>query len=187
MIRLITALMLFATAGLASACTATADPPTPTTDPPKSADAERFPNMDNYTPANPDDYTQELDNPGRPEKLTVYQFNTPDGIGCGFGQPPSAGCSGNNLPAIPPAMCDPDTRRYNYNSMSTSQGLRQWADSLPTCHTNTSGAKTLPPFHTLTVYGVTCGVDDKGTTACKDPQGRAFVLSPAWSGWIPKV
>ncbi|RIS84933.1 hypothetical protein D2E54_06285, partial [Mycobacteroides abscessus] len=47
--------------------------------------------------------------------------------------------------------------------------------------------KALPPFHSITVSDVTCGVDDKGTTACKDPQGRAFVLSPSWSGWIPKV
>jgi len=45
----------------------------------------------------------------------------------------------------------------------------------------------LSPFHTLTVFGVTCGVDDKKMTACKDPQGRGFVLSPSWSGWIPKA
>jgi hypothetical protein len=35
--------------------------------------------------------------------------------------------------------------------------------------------------------GVTCGVDDKKMTACKDSQGWGFVLSSEWSGWIPKV
>ncbi|MBZ4620668.1 hypothetical protein GBO18_12020, partial [Mycobacterium avium subsp. hominissuis] len=35
--------------------------------------------------------------------------------------------------------------------------------------------------------GVVCGVDDSGTTACKDPQGRGFVLSPHGSGWLPHV
>lgn len=181
MIRLITALMLFTTAGLASACTATADPPTPTTEP-KSADAARFPNMDNYTPANRDDYMWQTENPGRPNKLTTYGFSTPDGIGCTYGQSPSASCAGNNLPSIPP-VCDSGGKSYGANEISTDVGLRQVG--MP-CNGN-STAKTLPPFHTLTVYGVTCGVDDKGTTACKDPQGRAFVLSPSWSGWIPKV
>ncbi|QCR71458.1 hypothetical protein FCV17_06315 [Mycobacterium avium subsp. hominissuis] len=32
-----------------------------------------------------------------------------------------------------------------------------------------------------------CGVDNSGTTACKDPQGRGFVLSPHGSGWLPHV
>ena len=47
--------------------------------------------------------------------------------------------------------------------------------------------KTLPPLHSITVDGVICGVDDAGTTACKDPQGRAFVLSPHGSGWLAHV
>ncbi|MBS9535178.1 hypothetical protein KIH27_16445 [Mycobacterium sp. M1] len=47
--------------------------------------------------------------------------------------------------------------------------------------------KTLPPFHSIALGGVICGVDDAGTTACKDPQGRGFVLSPKGSGWLPHV
>ncbi len=47
--------------------------------------------------------------------------------------------------------------------------------------------KTLPPFHTITVDGAACGVDDAGTTACKDPEGRGVVLSPKGSGWLEKV
>lgn len=182
MIRLIAALPLLTVIGLSSACTATADPPTPTTEP-KSAEAARFPNMDNYAAANPDDYKTQYETPGRPgAKMTRYDFTTPDGIGCGFEQRPSASCAGNNLPSIAP-VCDPPKRSYGGNEISTNTGLREVG--IP-CDGNASG-KTLPPFHTLTVYGVTCGVDDKGTTACKDPQGRAFVLSPSWSGWIPKV
>jgi hypothetical protein len=30
-------------------------------------------------------------------------------------------------------------------------------------------------------------VDNAGTTACKDPQGRGFVLSPRGSAWLPHV
>jgi len=48
-------------------------------------------------------------------------------------------------------------------------------------------SKQLPAFHTIIVNGVTCGVDDKKMTACKDPQGRGFILSPAWSGWLPNL
>lgn len=33
--------------------------------------------------------------------------------------------------------------------------------------------KTLSPLHSITVGSAVCGVDDAGTTACKDSQGRA--------------
>ncbi|BDB45229.1 MULTISPECIES: hypothetical protein [Mycobacterium] len=183
MIRLITALLL-TLAGLASACTATADTPTPTTEP-RFADAARFPNMDSYTAANPDNYKTEYETPGRPgAKMTRYGFTTPDGIECGFEQSPSAGCTGIHFPSMPRALCDPSNQKFALYGISTNSGLQQYGDSK--CDAPPA-AKVLPPFHTLTVYGVTCGVDDKGTTACKDPQGQAFVLSPTWSGWIPKV
>ncbi|WP_236978351.1 MULTISPECIES: SUR7/PalI family protein [Mycobacterium] len=138
--------------------------------------------MSNYTPANPDDYMWQTENPGRPNKLTTYGFRTPDGVECTFGQSSSASCVGNRLPSIPP-VCDPPKRNYGANEISTDIGLREVG--MP-CD-DTSLSNVLPPFHTLTVFGVTCGVDDKGTTACKDPQGRGFVLSPTWSGWIPKI
>jgi hypothetical protein len=187
-IRLIAALLLLATVGLSSACTATADPPTPSTTASSAPGSARtFPDMSSYTAANPDEYKRESDNPGRPTKLITYGFTTPDGVECTFGQPPSASCAGNNLPAIAPAVCDPEQRVFRYNTISTSQGVRQWPRSRSTCSENPSSGKELPPFHTLTVFGVTCGVDDKGTTACKDRQGRGFVLSPSWSGWLPKV
>jgi hypothetical protein len=41
--------------------------------------------------------------------------------------------------------------------------------------------------HSITVNGIICGADNAGTTACKDPQGRGFVLSPHGSGWLPHV
>jgi hypothetical protein len=187
-LRLITTLLFLTTLGLSSACNATADPPAPSpTDPSAPGSTRPFPDMSNYSAVNPDEYKWETDNPGRPTKLTTYGFNTPDGVRCTFGQSSSASCAGINLPGIPPAVCDPVQRVFRYNTISTSQGVQQWPQSRPTCTSNPSRGKVLPPFHTLTVYGVTCGVDDKGTTACKDPQGRGFVLSPSWSGWLPKV
>jgi hypothetical protein len=184
--RLIAVFLLLMSAGLTSACTATAEPP-PATETSGPTNPGTFPDMSKYTPVNPDDYGQQLDNPGRPDKRTDYFFSTPDGIRCLFGQPPGAACNGNNLPGIPPAVCDPAQQVFEQNSISTSRGVQQSALSGPPCSVSASLGKELPPFHTLTVFGVTCGVDDKGTTACKDPQGRGFVLSPSWSGWIPKV
>ena len=187
MLRFVATLLVLAATGLSSACTATADTPTPTPAPPdasKPIAPGTFPDMSSYTTVSPDDYMWQTDNPGRPYKLTNYGFTTPDGVQCGFGQIPLASCAGNNLPAVPPAKCDPAQRAFGDNEISTNGDLRQVSD---TGCANTASSKVLPPFHTLTVYGVTCGVDDRGTTACKDPQGRGFVLSPSWSGWIPKV
>ena len=177
------AALLLAIASLTSPCKAIADPTTPT----PSGGAEIFPSMSGYTPVNPDDYKSELDNPGRPTKLTTYDFTTPDGVQCTFGQPASGSCGGNNLPSVPPATCDPVHGIYRYNSISTSQGVRQWPRADMNCENKAPTGKLLPPFHPLTVYGVTCGVDDKKTTACKDSQGRGFVLSPSWSGWLPHI
>jgi hypothetical protein len=177
MTRFVTALVLFTSVGLSSACTAIADPQKP-------VEQGKFPDISSYAPVNADDYMWQTDNPGRPNKITTYGFSTPDGIGCTFGESSSASCTGNNFPTIPAAHCDPAQGTYGENEISTDTGLRKISDT--GCASNAL-SKVLPPFHTLTVYGVTCGVDDKGTTACKDPQGRGFVLSPSWSGWIPKV
>jgi hypothetical protein len=185
MIRVMGAVLLLAVLGLTSACTATADPPTPTNT--SAPTARQFPDMSDYTPVRPDDYIEQLDNPGRPNKLVTYSFNTPDGVECSFGQPASASCGGNDLPSIPPAVCDPKQGIYRYNLISTSRGVQQWSRGGSNCSENPATHKVLPPFHKLTMYGVTCGVDDKGTTACVDPQRRGFVLSPSWSGWLPKV
>lgn len=175
MIRPIAVLLSLIAAGVSSACAATANPPAPST----------FPDMSSYTPVNPEDYKRETDNPGRPTKMVTYGFTTPDGIGCTFDQKPSASCTGNNLPAIPPAKCDPVRGPVEVNGISTDIGLRQYGGS--TCKDGSPVNKVLHPFHTVTVYGVTCGVDDKRMTACKDPPGRGFVLSPSWSGWLPHV
>ncbi len=189
-LRFVATLLLFVTVGLSSACTATADPPAPTpapTDASKPVEAGKFPDMSGYTAVNPDDYVQQLDNPGRPNLLTKYAFSTPDGVQCSFGQPASASCGGNNLPGIPPAVCDAAQGIYRYNLVSTSQGVQQWPRGDTNCSDGSVPHEVLPAFHTLAVDGVTCGVDDKATTACKDPQGRGFVLSPSWSGWIPRT
>lgn len=147
------------------------------------ADAPKFPDISHYAPVNPQDYVIELPNPGRPSPLQVTRFLTPDGITCSFSNTPSAGCTGNNFPAIPPASPSPGGGPRE-NGISTNAGLRQYgvanSDQQPLF-------KTLPPFHSITVDGVTCGVDDADTTACKDPRGQGFVLSPNGSGWLAHV
>lgn len=146
-----------------------------TTAPPQSwADAPKFPDMSHYTPANVADYEIDASTPGI--HATQVVFLTPDGITCNFMTPPSAGCTGNNFPAVTPAS-------IGVNSIGTDYELDQIGSGIP----HASNLKTLPPFHTLTVDGITCGVDDARTTACKDSQGHGFVLSPKGSGWLPQV
>lgn len=171
-------------AALLSACTATAEPTTTPTEPPKSGDAARFPDLSSYTPVDIVDYRIDTTSPGHPSSGTY--FLTPDGIMCNF---PTlvAQCMGNNLPGVPPAASNPSAGANGVNWISTDGGLKQTNAAPASGVVLGQQIKTLPPFHSITVSDVTCGVDDKGTTACKDPQGRAFVLSPSWSGWIPKV
>ncbi|RAV09475.1 hypothetical protein DQP57_15185 [Mycobacterium colombiense] len=69
------------------------------------------------------------------------------------------------------------------NWIGTASRLQQIAPSGPP----PNGVKTLPPSHSITVDGVICGVDNSGMTACKDPQGHGFVLSPHGSSWLPHV
>lgn len=142
----------------------------------------RFPNLIGYTPVNASDYTITYPNSGRPTPLQVIAFVTPDGVSCAFGSPPSAGCTGNNLPGLPPAA--PSGATSPVNSISTGSSPQQTGTPIDT---NGQPLKTLPPLHSITVDGVICGVDNSGMTACKDPQGRGFVLSSHGSGWLPHV
>ena len=159
-------------AGIVSAivtsCTAHADPPA-------------FPDISGYTPVNVADYTIGLPNTGRAPLDTVY-FLTPDGITCDFFSG-EAQCTGNNFPALPPA-----TAASNVNAVGTTSGLGQTSDPIAANgQVYGHSLNTLPPLHSIAVNGVICGVDNGGTTACKDPQGRGFVLSPHGSGWLPHV
>lgn len=145
------------------------------------ADAPAFPDISGYTPVTVQDYTIGLPNTGRAPLDTVY-FLTPDGITCDFFSG-EAQCTGNNFPAIPPAA-----EAGSVNSIGTASGLGQTND--PIAANNQAYGRplhTLPPMHSITVNGVVCGVDNAGTTACKDPQGRGFVLSSHGSGWLPHV
>lgn len=140
-----------------------------------------FPDLSGYTPVTVSDYTITLPNPGRPPLNAVY-FLTPDGITCDFGNPPAAGCTGNNLPGIGPENKNP------YTYIGTDTGIEP-ATSTPYVNATIQEhqIRTLPPLHSITVDGVICGVDNSGMTACKDPQGRGFVLSPHGSSWLPHV
>jgi hypothetical protein len=142
-----------------------------------------FPDLSSYSRVNIQDYTISIPNPPSPAGRVVY-FLTPDGITCDFTSPAVAQCTGNNFPSIPPVT--PASAGVNW--IRTDEGLSQTSDALAPDHlVQGHPIASLPPLHSITVDGVVCGVDNAGTTACKDPQGRGFVLSPQGSGWLPHV
>ncbi len=149
---------------------------------PASADAPRFPNIDSYSPVDIADYNRPITTPRR-DPFDAYYFVTPDGVTCNFlsGQ---AQCLGNNFPGVAPAESSETPGVQTENWIGTATGLKQTSSRI---HAPRPSFKALLPFHSIIVDGVICGVDDKGTTACKDGEGRGFILSPAWSGWLPKV
>jgi hypothetical protein len=138
------------------------------------ATTPQFPDFSKYAPVDVADYRVDSSSPGHPGTQVV--FLTPDGITCAFSTPASAGCAGNTFPAVSAA-------ESGVNSIGTDTPMD--TTNAPIAHGRTT--KTLPPFHTITVDGVVCGVDDARTTACKDTRGRGFVLSPNGSGWLPHV
>ncbi|WP_207546570.1 hypothetical protein [Mycobacteroides chelonae] len=158
-------------AALLNACTAHAEPP-------------KLPDISGYTPVNAQDYAIDTTTPGHPSTGTY--FVTPDGIMCGFSNI-QAQCTGNNFPAVAPAISDPDRGINGVNWIGTTTGLQQTNEGPVSGKVHGQVVKTLPPFQSIAVGGTICGVDDSGTTACKDSQGRGFVLSPKGSGWLPKV
>jgi hypothetical protein len=152
---------------------------------PAHADPATFPDLGSYTPVNPVDYTIDTTTPGMTSSKVV--FLTPDGISCDF-MIEQAQCTGNNFPGVPPVETDPAKGLNGANWIGTLTRLKKTGNPISTDGTfRDQPIKTLPPFHSITFNGMTCGVDDKGTTACKDAQGRGFILSPSWSGWLPKV
>jgi len=163
-------------AGLLSACTAHAKP-----------EPGKFPDISGYTPVHVDDYRIDTTSPGHPTSATY--FLTPDGIVCGFSPGLGAGCTGNGFPATPPQPWDPAAGLTGVNSIDTITGLGTSNAPISMDNKTILGQriKTLPPFHSIAIYGAICGVDDEKTTACKDSQGRGFVLSPTWTEWLPKV
>lgn len=145
------------------------------------ADTPPFPDLSSYTPVNVADYTIELDNPGRPEPGQAVYFLTPSGIACKFISPPEVRCTGNNFPGITPAA-------VGTNVIGTDITLRQTGDPIGSDNAvQGHPIQTLPALHSITVNGVICGVDNAGMTACKDPQGQGFVLSPQGTSWLPHV
>ena len=143
------------------------------------AEPSKFPDISGYAPVDISEYGIDTTSPGVPSSQVF--FLTPDGIPCSFSSG-TVGCKGDNLPGIPAE----DKKPYTY--IDTVTGIQPARSTSYVDNTiRVQPIKTLPPLHSITVGDVTCGVDDKQTTACKDAQGRGFVLSPAWSGWLPKV
>lgn len=147
------------------------------------ADTPNFPDLSGYTPVDAQDYSIAFDNPGRQPTKTDY-FLTPGGVVCVIDDG-GAACFGNNLPSVP-ALANPESR---VSYMDTQKGLYQSSNPGYVDGNSIHGqqVRTLPSSHSITVDGVVCGVSNSGATACKDPQGRGFVLSSEGSGWLPKV
>ncbi|MHA3022953.1 hypothetical protein ACXPWS_22175 [Mycobacterium sp. BMJ-28] len=153
--------------------------------PPEShADTPQLPDFGTYTSVDIADYRIDTTTPGHPSSGTY--FKTPDGIVCNFSSL-QAQCRGNNFPAVPPATSDPSRNLNRVNWIGTVTGLKQTNEGPVGDLVHGQPIKTLPPFHSISVFGAVCGVDDARTTACKDSKGRGFILSPAWSGWLPNA
>ncbi|WP_134071441.1 hypothetical protein [Mycobacteroides salmoniphilum] len=96
-------------------------------------------------------------------------------------------------PTFPGVSVPAPSYRYGDGSgIKVGQGVlsirtNSWSQFSYQLPPDTTKLKALPRMHSITRYGVTCGVDGTGATACIDPQGRAFMLSSAWSGSLPHV
>jgi hypothetical protein len=143
--------------------------------PESRADTPKFPDLSHYTSVHPQDYLIAFDNPGRRPTRMTY-FLSPHGVVCVI-DGEGAACFGDNLPSVPA----PDGRESRVTYIDTQKGLYQSSNPGYVDGTEIRGQRIRPltPFNSINVEGVVCGVDDKGTTACKDTQGRGFILSPA--------
>jgi hypothetical protein len=85
-----------------------------------------------------------------------------------------------------PGVADND--RNPYTSISTASGIKA-AGSTPYSKGTVQGQpiRTLLALQSLAVAGHLCGVDSAGGIACKDFQGRGFVISEQGTRWLPHV
>jgi hypothetical protein len=146
-----------------------------------------FPDLGSYTPVNVADYSIEIPNPGRGSSNAVF-FPTPDRNACTLVDA-VAECTGNNFPGIAP---NPETSPQGVrgqNAIATDTGLQQTGTPVGSGDNTVQGnpIRPLPALHSITVNGATCGVDNTSTTACKDSQGRGFIISPHGTVWPPHV
>lgn len=139
-----------------------------------------FPDLSSYARANSSDYAVAILNFHPHDPTNAIYFLTPDGIPCNF-HTDSVECIGNI-----PGVADNDKNRYT--SISTASGIKA-AGSTPYSNGTVQGQpiRTLPALQSLAVAGDTCGVDSAGTAACKDFQGRGFVISQQGTRWLPHV
>ncbi|MCV7076954.1 hypothetical protein [Mycobacterium szulgai] len=152
------------------------------------ADPPTFPDLTNYTPVNIGDYAIEIPNPGRGSSSEVF-FLTPDGNACTLVNS-GAECTGNNFPGIPAVSQDPPRGLAGVNGIRTDTGLQPTNAPVAGADNTVMGhpIRPLPPLHSIALNGAICGVDNAGSTACKDAQGRGFLISPQQGTvWLPHV
>jgi hypothetical protein len=139
-----------------------------------------FPDLSSYASANSSDYAVAIPNFHPHDPTNSIYFLTPDGIPCNF-HSDSVECIGN-IPGVAGNDKNP------YTSLSTASGIKA-ATSTPYSNGTVQGQpiRTLPPLQSIAVAGDLCGVDNAGSTACKDYQGRGFVISQQGTRWLPHV
>jgi hypothetical protein len=143
------------------------------------ADPPPFPNLDSFAPVRAQDFSVRLPLHPHDPTSTLY-FVTPQGVACNF-LTGSVACAGN-VPGVAPADASP------FTAVSTANGVQAVA-STPYSNGTIEGLpiQPLPSAHSLAGGGSICGVDNTGTTACKDSKRRGFVISPRGTAWLPNV
>lgn len=139
-----------------------------------------FPDLSSNASANPSDYSVTIPNFHPHDPTNAIYFLTPEGIPCNF-HTDSVECIGN-IPGVAGNDKNP------YTSVSTASGIKA-TPSTPYSNGSIQGQpiRPLPPMQSITVAGDLCGVDGAGSTACKDFQGRGFVISQQGARWVPHV
>jgi hypothetical protein len=176
------AVVLTAAAVLLAACTTQPAPP------PALPGTPTFPDFSHYTPVSTKDYGVKESSPGF--TYTFTRFLGPQGMWCGFDLQLGAGCSGPKFPGV--SVTAPLLEYGTGNGLALTPGTfdistgREFMmfDEIPYDH---SQLKPLPPMHSISESGVTCGVDKADGIACLDSQGRGFVLSPQWAGRLTRT
>lgn len=160
---------VIATLGVVSAgapATALADPPP-------------FPDLSALGAVNASDYALQLPN-SHPHDPSNAIYFLASGVPCNF-HTGGVGCTGN-IPGVP------DSDKGPFTTVASDTGI-QAAGSTPYGDGTVQGQpiKALGPGQSIFVSGTRCGVDPAGVVACKDFQGRGFVISPQGTTWLPHV
>jgi hypothetical protein len=140
------------------------------------ADPPSFPDLAALGTVNAADYAVQLPN-SHPHDPSNAIYFVAEGIPCNF-HTGGVGCIG----AIP-GVADGD--RGSLTAVATDTGIRA-VGSTPYAEASVEGLpiRSLPAGQSIFVSGTRCGVAAAGVLACKDFQGRGFVISAQSTAWL---